>query len=75
MIVVFAVMTPMQRDGGAELIDPEFRAWFLDEPAAREWARNWAVTHSGRAIVYRCVPLVDIQREQTVQIKEVEYPA
>jgi hypothetical protein len=71
---IYAVMVPVQEDGGGEWINPVIPVWFQEELHAREWAKNWAATHTGFATVYRCEPVVDIRLEHPARFGEDTYP-
>lgn len=66
-------MVPIQKDGLGDWNDPDIPVWFYDENAAREWATRWARTRAGLAIVYRCVPIVDIRLRQHPAFEERRY--
>lgn len=65
---LYAVVTPMQNDGLADWINAEFRVWIGREDDAREWA----LKHEGVAVIFRCVPMVEIQRVGEPKVIENE---
>lgn len=67
---IWAVMVPLQNDGGGEWITPEIQVWFSEESEARTWARKWCITHVGRAVVYRCSEVTSFKRVEEAKIKE-----
>lgn len=64
--LVWAVMVPMQKDGGGEWVMPEIPVWFGDKNLAYNWARKWSKTHVGNASVLECKTLNKINKNSSI---------
>jgi len=64
--LVWAVMVPMQKDGGGEWVMPEIPVWFGDKDPAYNWAHEWSKTHVGDASVLECKTLDKINKNNSI---------